>query len=72
LSNVADNGGDFGEDSFMDNADVVILDGGTGKSLEKITPKERRNELTATFINWCSESALGKAAWTQWTTWSSA
>jgi hypothetical protein len=59
---VADNGGGFGEDSFMDSADIVILDGGTGKPLEKITPKERRNELTGYFYQLVQRIGFGKGS----------
>jgi hypothetical protein len=59
---VADNGGEFGEDSFMDSADVVILDGGSGKPLEKITPKERRNELSSYFYQLVQRIGFGKGS----------
>jgi hypothetical protein len=58
---VADNGGGFGEDSILDSADVVILEG-SGKPLEKITPKERRNELTNYFYQLVQRVGFGKGS----------
>jgi hypothetical protein len=59
---VAENGGDFGEDSCIDSADVVVLDGGTGKPLEKISPKERRNELTNYFYQSVQRIGFGNGS----------
>lgn len=57
-----DNGGEFGNDSLMDSADVVVLDGGAGKQLEKIKPKERRNELTNHFYQLVQRIGFGKGS----------
>jgi hypothetical protein len=59
---VAENGGEFGEDSCIDSADVVVLDGATGKPLEKISPKERRNELTNYFYQLVQRIGFGKGS----------
>jgi hypothetical protein len=59
---VAENGGKFGEDSCIDSADVVVLDGATGKPLEKISPKERRNELTNYFYQLVQRIGFGKGS----------
>ena len=45
---VADNGGDFGDDSIAESGVVVVVQNGA-KPLDKITPKERMNELTNYF-----------------------
>jgi Ulp1 protease family, C-terminal catalytic domain/SWIM zinc finger len=45
---IEENGGDFGEDSLLDSEDAVVLNS-KGKSLEKITAKERRNEVVNRF-----------------------
>ena len=58
---VADNGGEFGDDSIMESADVVVLNN-KGKSLDEITPKERRNELTNYFYQLVQRIGYGKGS----------
>jgi hypothetical protein len=58
---VADNGGQFGDDSIMESADVVVLNN-KRKSLDEITPKERRNELTNYFYQLVQRIGYGKGS----------
>lgn len=58
---IAENGGDFGEDSVVESVDIVVMQGGA-KPLDKISPKERRNELTNHFYQLVQRIGYGKGS----------